>query len=57
MKLTLNNVPVTNETGTLLKIVKAKESWQCGYWDRFRNEPLLNESESHNCLNSDKGIS
>lgn len=56
MKLTLNNVPVTNETGTLLKIVNAKESWRSGYWDQFRNEPLLNESENYNCLNSDKGI-
>lgn len=56
MKLTLNNVPVTNETGTLLKIVNARESWRSGYWDQLRNEPLLNESESYNCLNSDKGI-
>lgn len=56
MKLTLNNVPVTNETGTLLKIVNAKESWRSGYWDLLRNEPLLNESENYNCLNSDKGI-
>lgn len=55
MKLTLNKVPVTNETGTLLKIVNAKESWRSGYCDQLRNEPLLNESQNYNCLNSDKG--